>query len=225
MFKELLDRFIRRNTLYYPGCLTHFVLPEIEENYRKILKRIGVDFISPPEISCCGSPVKHAGYAEEFKRLSCLNREDFEKYGIGRIITNCPACYVTLKEIGIEVEHISQVIEAGVEKLGVRHNGEITYHDPCHLGRQGGIYDEPRSILRKIGFDVVELQFCREESLCCGGGAGMKSNYPEMSNKIAKSVLEMVRTEKLITPCPLCYLNFRENSQNIEILEFSQVLL
>ena len=228
MFKKLLDKLTGGNTLYYPGCLTHFVLPEIEENYQNILRGVGVDVIFLPEFNCCGSPVVNAGYLSDFKDLKGMNKDFFSKYGVTKIITNCPACYKVLKDYeaeNMEVEHIIRVIDGNLDKIDVKHTGEITYHDPCHLGRQGGIYDEPRNILDSIGFDVVELRFCRDESMCCGGGAGLKTNYPEISDKIAKMILASVETDRLVTPCPLCYKHLKDNSKGVEVLEFSEVLV
>jgi len=224
IFKKLLGG----NVLYYPGCLTHFVLPEIEDNYKKILRQIDVDFIFIPEFNCCGSPVINAGYQKDFEILKEKNIGFFEEHGVSKIITNCPACYKILKDYenkDIRIEHIIESIYKKIYKINVRHSGDITYHDPCHLGRYSGIYEEPRRILKHIGFNVIELRFCREESMCCGGGAGLKTNFPEISNKIAKMILDYVETDKLVTPCPLCYKHLKDNSTEIEVLEFSEVLI
>jgi Fe-S oxidoreductase len=62
MIGKILSKMNFGNTLYYPGCLTHHVLPDIERNYEKILRMLGIDFIFLPGFNCCGSPVKNAGY-------------------------------------------------------------------------------------------------------------------------------------------------------------------
>ncbi len=226
MLGKLFGRIAGGNVLYYPGCLTHFALPEIEENYIKILKRMGIDAIVLPEFNCCGSPVKHAGYARDFENLKIKNAEIFRKYGIKKIITNCPACFLTLKNSGFNAEHITQTLSAKMHKLKAGSDkGKIAYHDPCHLGRHSGIYDEPRNILKHIGYEVIELASSRENSLCCGAGAGMKANHPETANKAAKICLGQCSAEKLVSTCPLCYMHFKENApKGIEVLEFSEVL-
>ncbi len=228
MFKRLFSRLTAGNTLYYPGCLTKFVLKDIEENYKKILKEIGIEFMMLGEMEfCCGSPVINAGYEKEYIELVEKNKEVLKKYGIGRIITNCPACYKTLKENypNIKVEHATQIIWNNINKLKLRsYNEKITYHDPCHLGRHSGIYEEPRNILKALRFEVVELRNNRENSMCCGGGGGLKVNASETSNKIAKMLIEEVKTEKIATACPLCYAQFKENT-NKEVLEISQALI
>jgi Fe-S oxidoreductase len=226
MFGKIFGGFFSGNMLYYPGCLTHFALPEIEGNYKRILRELGVDFIFVPDFFCCGSPVKHAGYAEDFESLVVKNKSFMKKYGVGKIITNCPACYRVLSDAEFKVEHVTQTIAARLKKVSARHSGEITYHDPCHLGRHGGIYEEPRKILAHIGFEVVELPKCREDSLCCGGGGGFRTNYPDVSGEIAKFVLSKVKTKKLVTTCPMCYRQFKDNAKGgVEVYELSELLV
>ncbi|MEM4245396.1 MAG: (Fe-S)-binding protein [Candidatus Nanoarchaeia archaeon] len=228
MFRGILSKLTSGNTLYYPGCLTKFVLKDVEENYKKILNQLKIDFIMLGEMEfCCGSPVLNAGYEEEYKELVQKNREVLKKYGIGKIITNCPACYKVLKENypEIKVEHVTQTIWKNIEKLKLKSfNEKITYHDPCHLGRHSGVYDEPRYILKALDFEVVEINNNRENSMCCGGGAGLRTNAPNTSSKIAKMLGEHIKTDKVITTCPLCYVQLKENT-NKEVLEMSQVLV
>src|SRR3989344_6936731 len=139
---------IGKNTLYYPGCLTKFVLKKEFDNYRRILDALGVDYILIPEELCCGMPALNAGYENEARKLARKNFEIFEKQKINKIITNCPSCYNMLlkyKELvpgwNIEIEHVVVTIRNKLKKARIiKVNEEITFHDPCHLGRYAGIY-------------------------------------------------------------------------------------
>lgn len=230
MFKRFLEKFTAGNTLYYPGCMTKYVLKDLEKGYMEILRRLNIEFISLKELEfCCGSPVLKAGFPEDFNSLVDKNLESFKRHGISRIITNCPGCYnMFLNNYNIKVEHITQVIWKHIEKLKLRsfNNERITYHDPCHLGRYSDIYDEPRYILNALDFEVVESKRTRENTLCCGAGGGLRNNAPKLSSKIAKLRFKDSPTKKFITCCPMCYHHLKENApQGIEVLEFSQVLL
>ncbi|MCP3682286.1 MAG: (Fe-S)-binding protein [bacterium] len=222
--KHFFDHLLGGNTAYYPGCLTHFALPEVEQNYKTILKKLGVNFVTIPETICCGSPALHAGYKEDFERLRTKNKETFSKYGVNKIITNCPACYRVLTDAGFKVEHITQVIEKHLNKLEVKHSGKISYHDPCHLGRHSNLYEPPRKILQHIGFELEELPNNREKALCCGAGGGVKTNYPNLSNKIAKQLIETSKRD-LVTTCPMCYKQLKDNSSKIKVIELSELLI
>ncbi|MFH1432737.1 MAG: (Fe-S)-binding protein [archaeon] len=232
MFKRLKDLFSSTNTLYYPGCLTQTVLPEIQKNYETILNRLGIDFIMlKTDINCCGSPALNAGYTKDFEDLKEKNINILKQYSIGKIITNCPACYHILKNrYNLEVLHMTQVIAPDIKKLHLKKDNTetITYHDPCHLGRHSGIFDEPRDIIRHMGYTIRELPRNREQSLCCGGGGGVRSNYKDISDKVAENILKVTKTKRLVTTCPLCYAHLKENTEGkyakIEILELSELI-
>ena len=227
IFRRWLEKLAGSNTLYYPGCVTHYALPEIEGRYEALLRQAGVDFIMlPGETLCCGSPVKRAGYLADFETLKAKNLEIFARFSVRKIITNCPGCYHTLKhDYGLETYHVTQVL---ADRLPGGEQGtsspSITYHDPCHLGRWSGIYDEPRRLLAEAGWTVTELPDNREQSLCCGAGGGVKANFPELANAIARQRLALVENGRLCTACPLCYAHFKENADGVEVLELSQAL-
>lgn len=232
VLNKILELFTGGNTLFYPGCMVKFVLQDIYENYRKILRKLGVDFIELKELElCCGSPALAAGYTEDFKKIVQKNTKVFKDHGVSRIITPCPGCYKILLQNypGFRVQHISQVIlEKG--KLEKVYSGKITYHDPCHLGRHldKPLYDEPREVLRKIGFEIVEMPLSRETSFCCGGGGGLRSNFPDEAKKISEErIAQAIKTgaKILITPCPMCYAHLKESAKGIEVKELSQVVL
>ena len=86
---------------------------------------------------------------------------------------------------------------------------KVTYHDPCHLGRASGVYDDPRFIMEAIpGLELIEMPRNREYSRCCGAGGGLKSGYPDIQNKMAqRRVKEAEETgaEELVSACPFCY--------------------
>ncbi len=224
------------NVLYYPGCLTKFVVKELEENYKKILRKI-VDFIELKDLEvCCGSPALNAGYKEDAKKLAEKNFKIFKEHSVKKIITSCPACFKTfsqeypklLENWDIEVKHITQAISEAIKKGKIKPKkieGKLTYHDPCHLGRYGNIYEEPREAVRLAG-DFVEMEFNRENAFCCGGGGGLRSNFQKLSEEISKERIkqaEEVKANVLITACPLCYLCLKEASKDIKVMEFSQI--
>jgi heterodisulfide reductase subunit D len=225
-----------KNVAYYPGCLTSFVLSEEAGNYRKILEKMQIDFIMLPEIKCCGSPALNAGYEKDARKLARSNLDIIRKYNVRKIITNCPACFKTLaqdyKELlpdwDIEVEHIiiTLVKYLRKKKISLEIKEKVAYHDPCHLGRHAGIYQEPREVLERLGLKVVEMKNSKQDSFCCGGGAGLRVNNPKLASDIAKKRIKQAQdagVTKIITPCPLCYAHLYENS-GIEVLEFSHIV-
>jgi Fe-S oxidoreductase len=240
----VFDKLLGGNVLFYPGCMEKFVLKNIQENYEKILRKCGIDFIKLKDLeACCGSPVLNAGYLIDFETIAKKNFKIFKEHGVKKIITPCPACFKTFKleyskvinNFDIEIEHITQTIAKAIKNGKLRLNKvsnpvKVTYHDPCHLGRYCGIYEEPRIILKTLGYDLVEMRFSREDAFCCGGGGGLRSNYPELSNEITKERVKQAletKADLIITSCPMCYSCLDEAGKNskIKTVELSSVIL
>ncbi|MDD3679517.1 MAG: (Fe-S)-binding protein [Candidatus Shapirobacteria bacterium] len=238
---SILDKILGGNTLYYPGCLTKFVAKDLEEKYQEILRQEGIDFITLSELElCCGSPALKAGYLADFKKAAKENMKIFKDHGVTKVITNCPACFMILKKYyqealgkdwNIEVEHISQTLgsklKAQNSKLQPKvKNLKLTYHDPCHLGRQMGVYDQPRTVIKNLGYRISEMKLNKKNSFCCGGGGGVQSNEPDLASKIAQDRIKQAKetgARILCTACPLCYLHLKENAKGIKVKELSQL--
>ncbi len=232
-----LDILGSGNTLYYPGCLTKVVLPDIEANYRTILNKLGIDFITLGEKEvCCGSPPKSQGYDEDVRELARKNLEIFKAHGVRRIITSCPTCHSVLSKHSkvvdwdIPVEHMVTYIERGLGKAKFQKYAGLkaTYHDPCHMGRYSGMYEQPRNILKSLGIELVEMKYNREKAICCGGGGGVRANYPELARAISEERMDYAQktgADILVTPCPMCYICLKEAAKGIEVYELSQLLI
>jgi heterodisulfide reductase subunit D len=231
---EFINRIIDYfgNLCYYPGCLTRFALPEIEENYIHLLKKLDTDFIViPDELMCCGAPVLNAGYEDEFNSHKSTLVSYFKKHGVTKIITSCPTCYNMLKKkYNYDAKHFTQLMFKKISRIKPVFAGQkITYHDPCHLGRYESVYEEPRQVLRAMGFEVLELRDNKEKSMCCGAGAGYRNVKPKVSSEIArlrnKQALETGAT-KFVTCCPMCYSHLKENApKDLEVYEISELLM
>jgi len=232
--------FGKGKTLYYPGCLTKGVLKEQFENYKEIFNKLGIDFVMllDKEV-CCGLPVLNAGYRKDVKKLAKKNYDLFKKNGITKIITNCPSCYHTFNEVypkllpewDIKVEHATVSILNALKKRRIQFYGEeeerelVAYHDPCHLGRYSGIYEEPREVIELLGGKILEAHLNRENAYCCGGGGGVRANFPELAKAIAKKKVSYVpeHVGKIISPCGLCYANIKSATE--KSTEFSTFVL
>lgn len=216
-------------TLYFAGCTASFRLQNLAKATANALTKLGIEFtIAGKNEYCCGSPFLRTGQRDIFEKLFEKNMRYWEKSGIERIITSCPGCYKTISqdypkiarekgyEFNIEVVHIVSILEKGnFEKVeGVK----ATYHDPCHLGRHMGMYEEPRNVIRKLGIDFVEMERNRQYSLCCGAGGGLRSQFGEISFEIGRErVIDAMETgaEYLITCCPFCEYHLSKSAEKL----------
>ena len=206
------------NLLYYVGCTPAYD-PRIQEVARAIVKSLntaGVDFGTlGNEESCCGDPAHALGERGLFELLVEDNKALFDKYGVEHMVTTSPHCYNSFKnkygKTGFEVQHYTQyiagLIDRGKLTLSKKIGKTITYHDPCFLGKQNNVYDEPRKIIENIpGAKFVELDRSRERSLCCEGGGGrMWIDIPgeRLAETRVRDAVD-IGAEILATACPFC---------------------
>jgi len=224
--------------LFFAGC-TSAVTKQLTKSLvasAKLLQRAGVEFATlGQDEPCCGSTLQRIGQTEAFEMMASDNIAKLESLGTKKVITPCPGCYVTLKKSAekrgskLKVVHVSQEIAHLVKdgKLKVKKSPErMTYHDPCHLGRLGGVFDEPRTIMDAIG-TLVEMPNNRYESRCCGAGAGLQSAFPKLSRDLAaKRVAEAKSTgaTTLVTSCPFCETQLR-TVPGIKVANLMELLL
>jgi len=228
----------KADVLFFAGC-TSAVTKQLTKSLiasAKLLQSAGVEFATlGQDEPCCGSTLQRIGQTEAFEMMATDNIAKLESLGTKKVITPCPGCYVTLKKSAekygskLKVVHVSQEITHLVKegKLGVKKSSErMTYHDPCHLGRLGGVFDEPRTIVEAIG-TLVEMPNNRYESRCCGAGAGLQSAFPKLSRELAaKRVAEAKSTgaTTLVTSCPFCETQLR-TVPGIKVSNLMELLL
>ena len=170
--------------------------------------------------------------------------------GSRKIVTTCPHCFNTLGreypqlDGHYEVVHHTQLLNTLVREGRLvpvaapdGQLADVTYHDPCYLGRHNEVYSEPRALVGAAGATLAEMPRHADRSFCCGaGGARMW-----MEERIGKRVnLERVDealgtgAETIATGCPFCRVMFsdgltqrqgEERGTGVEILDVSQLLL
>ncbi|MBI4317494.1 MAG: (Fe-S)-binding protein [Chloroflexi bacterium] len=233
----------RAEVLYYVGCVSSFsaAAQGIPKALAKVLELAGADFsILGGEEWCCGFPLIAAGQRKEADVLIAHNVERLEDLGAKTVVFNCPSCFHAWKHEyhleGVELLHetqfLARLIADGNLKLGdvaVR----ATYHDPCDLGRNSGVYEEPRQVLRSVpGLEFVELLHDRTEAPCCGGGGDFEMMEPALTQRIATHLIEEAHragAERLVVACPQCKRTSMSGAESLgsslKIVDIAELVL
>lgn len=233
--------------LYFSCCYTSYDprLKKVAQATADLLTKAGVDFgILGAKEMCCGESVRKAGNETLFKRLARENIKTFIENGVKKILVSSPHCYQAFKneyaefKVNFEVVHTSQyfpqLINEGRLKPTKEYKKQVTYHDPCYLGRHNKIYDEPREALKSIpGLELNEMSESRQNSLCCGMGGSriwMETAKEERFSNLRLEQAREVGAEVLATSCPYCITQFEDSrltqkdSESTQIKDITEIL-
>ena len=231
-FIAIEDYPIESNVGYYPGCVDYLdqemVFSHVNEGEMNlgdattsaftIFDEIGVDvsYLGRDFLKCCGHDQKWQGLTEVFDKLKAYNQKKIQQSGIDTLVSSCAECFRTFARDyeleDVKVMHTTEfLIEQGFDmNLKVEEETTVTYHDPCRLGRQMGIYEEPRELIQSVeGVSIVEMEHSGEDAMCCGVSSMMSCNENARALRVARmEEIKSTGADTMLTSCPKCVSHF-----------------
>ena len=240
----------KKNTdvLYWAGCSGAYDSRgrEISQSVAKILNEANVDYAClGNEETCTGDSARRIGNEYLFQTMAEQNKETFEQYNFKKIVTQCPHCFTTLKndyaEMGIELDvvHHSQYIDELINEKKIEPkpylDEDITFHDPCYLGRHNGEYDAPRKVLQSVLKEgsILEMEQSKSDSFCCGAGGGnmwyeIKTGERINQHRVNQAVDTKAKT--IAAACNFCNIMLEDgvkttgNEENIRVVDIAEMV-
>ncbi|MGD8397336.1 MAG: FAD-binding and (Fe-S)-binding domain-containing protein [Anaerolineae bacterium] len=230
---------------YFPGCTASYVEHDIAQSTACLLDKAGVEFTYlGSDEACCGIPMLVAGLWDAWEEIMRHNIAAMKARGVKTVINSCPACWLVwntfypqwAEKLGIEydfeakhyAEVLAEQIEAGQFTLDREVNMTVTWHDSCHMGRAGKIYEAPRQLIRAIpGIKLVEMENNRQEAHCCGSVLSLVAD-PDVGKRVGDVRLQEAEdagAEAVIAACPCCEVQFRvtadKTGRDLPIIDLS----
>ena len=240
----------KKNTdvLYWAGCSGAYDSRgrEISQSVAKILNEAKIDYAClGNEETCTGDSARRIGNEYLFQTMAEQNKETFEQYNFKKIVTQCPHCFTTLKndyaEMGIELDvvHHSQYIDELINEKKIEPkpylDEDITFHDPCYLGRHNGEYDAPRKVLQSVLKEgsIKEMEQSKSDSFCCGAGGGnmwyeIKTGERINQHRVNQAVDTEAKT--IAAACNFCNIMLEDgvkttgNEENIRVVDIAEMV-
>ena len=237
----------KKTVTLFIQCLVDGIYPEVGEAVVRIFRKLGISLICPTRQTCCGQPAFNAGYRREAavaaKRfIDIFEAADAIVCPSGSCVTMVRHHYPQLFDDGDPwlqrarkvaaktfelTEYLVDVL--GVEDLGARYDGAVTYHDSCHLLRNLRIQSQPRKLLAKIsGAEFIEMH---DADRCCGFGGSFAVKYADISSAmVADKVNNIIASgADTVVGCDMgCLMNIQgmlnRKGSRIKTMHIAQIL-
>jgi glycolate oxidase iron-sulfur subunit len=191
------------------GCVQSVLDPGINAATIRLLNRLGYEIVVTTGEACCGSITHHMG--KEVDALARAKRmiDRWMEAKVEYIIITTSGCGVTIKDYG----HMLRLDEAYADKakmisakardisefLGqldlppARMSLRVAYHSACTLQHGQQIKTQPQALLKRAGFDVIEVP---EGHLCCGSAGTYNMMQPEIAGKLRDRKIANITSTK-----------------------------
>ncbi len=239
--------------LFWVGCSGSF--DDRNKNVTKamisILNKSGLDYaVLGAEENCCGDPARRAGNEYLFQMMAVQNIETLMRYKFKKIVTTCPhgmnifkneyndiakltGMEFKMPEIFHHSQLINELVSQGKLKINKDSEYDVTFHDPCYLGRHNGIYDQPRKVIKSAGLKLKEMKNNKNHSFCCGGGGSLmwaEEDQGERINHVRTD--EVIRTgvDTVCTSCPFCTtmltdgIKDKEKEESVKVKDIAEII-
>lgn len=236
--------------LFFPGCVTSHIAPEVMLAHQKLLADYGLFPQVPDHLVCCGTASLSLGDYDGAAQLAIKNIEVFESSS-GPILVSCASCYARLSSlekaflpsspyyvkavalaqrfIDLSVLLTSLTVLDENDLVENVQKTKIFYHDPCHARHSHDLTEEPRVLLRKRqGFEIVELA---DGPQCCGLGGLFHIEAPQISAEIRDDLAHKVfalEPDVITTTCSGCLMQWRAivalHKKKIKVLHLTETL-
>ncbi|MAS32651.1 MAG: [Fe-S]-binding protein [Anaerolineaceae bacterium] len=213
--------------LYWVGCAASYD-PRAQLTARalvKVLDAAGVSFaVLGEQEQCTGDVARRAGNEYLYYEMASANVETLNTVNPPRIVVTCPHCFHNIgkeyHQFGGEyavvhhTELIEELIEQGRLPVSAHPNKQsnVTFHDPCYLGRHNDVVEAPRQVLNRLDGTLVEMPRHGKNSFCCGAGGAQfwKEEEPgDMAvNEVRYAEAAATGADVLAVGCPFCMQMF-----------------
>ena len=214
-FNKIFAKMQPGPEIFWPGCAILSLGNEITEKTYNLLKK------KIPNLSystfCCGKPSLHIYGGKDFNnRIDFINKA-LKGNGTETIYTLCPNCFVTLSEFSnFNVRSAWSLIDECFpnEKYDMLKGETMSLHDPCPITEDIESADHVRSVLNKMGVEILEFKNNRDRTICCGKKNMIMALQPEKGKKLFEIRASQAPSKDIVTYCASCVDTFRNNNFN-----------
>ena len=221
---------------YMAGCWVAHSQPQIAQATIRLLNHAGIRPMILKEEKCCGLFLIDNGNLDQAAEHAKKYVDYIESLGVKKLVASCPGCYLVLKneyaklyrEPNFEVEYSLPIFKKLMDEGKLKPKKldyTVALRDACPVR---DMKDVPRSLLSSMGVELKEM--FGGNLVCCGGPAGLKPNFPEISSDIAMMSVEDYKgkTDMMVSYCPFCVHHIggvcKSKDMELEMKDISELI-
>ncbi len=211
-FSPLFAASGQGENVFWPGCAVLSMGEDLSEKTYEFLKTLVADLTY--STLCCGKPSRHINGGKGFEKRSKTLNKTFEEKGVKTVYTLCPNCFDTLGSLEtVEVKSIWSLIDQHFpeEKRGILSGTAYALHDPCPIIKDIEAAEHVRSILKKLGCEILEFENNKEKTLCCGKKNMLMALEPGKGQRMFDLRANQAPSRSIVTYCASCKDTFTAN--------------
>lgn len=195
----------RKRVALLQGCVQPALDPAINDATVRLLTRLGVEIVAPPDAGCCGALVHHLGKEDDGRAFARANvaawMREIEGEGLDAIVVNASGCGTMVKDYGHFLQHDAEWAERAARVSALTRDvsefltdldlppGDparvagvtVAYHSACSLQHGQRVRTQPKDLLARAGFVVKDVP---ESHLCCGSAGTYNLMQPELAGQL-----------------------------------------
>lgn len=205
----------RARAIMLAGCAQQVLRPEINDATIRLLARRGVDVVVSAGAGCCGALQHHMGKEQDALRFVKANvdawTKEMAKGAVDAIVINASGCGTTVKDYGHMLKDDPEYAQRAAKISGltvdvsefatkydlgppVRWSSlRIAYHSACSLQHGQRVTDEPKALLKRAGYTVVDIG---EGHICCGSAGTYNILQPDLARELRDRKIRNIRNAK-----------------------------
>jgi len=213
----------------FSGCATRFIFPYLAEGFLTICLRAGYEVVVPKTEFCCGAPLLSLGILKEARRLAKKNIQYLGALKSDLMVSLCPTCIHTMKNIypdligeAIQIEDSVNVLLQIIQEIEIKKlKGTLLYHHPCHSLYGLNLKKQPVQLLREVGTTITEMP-----EGCCGFAGTFSLRFKHLSEQLLQNRFKGFNKEAatVVTSCPGCLFQFMKELPQSRVLHIVEVI-
>ncbi|NDR59674.1 glycolate oxidase subunit GlcF [Aliiruegeria sabulilitoris] len=195
------------------GCAQRALNTDINDATIRLLRRLGCEVVVAEGQGCCGAVTHHMGKTDQAHGTAAKNIDawwaEMQRDGLDAIVINTSGCGTTVKDYGFmfrndplaekaaAVSAIARDVSEVLMELGVEaappETLRVAYHSACSLQHGQQIKTHPKTLLKQVGFEVVEPA---DPHLCCGSAGTYNLMQPEISAELKARKIRTLKAKQ-----------------------------